>query len=141
MPEKMSQIGTLTIAVGFLLLTFQNCGSSDEAELRSAGGGSASTETQIQKRYDELRDLSANDLNCASVADCEAIPLGAKACGGPADYLVASVKNAHYEEILDLAEELAEIQSKYLVDNQVIGTCDYRMPPDLECAASKCQAK
>jgi len=141
MHDKLSQIGTLTIAIGFLLLSFQNCGSSEMSSFDKATSNQNVNQDEIAKRYDELRKIAAADLSCAAVSDCEAVALGSKACGGPSGYLVASARNSSFDQILELAEDLAALESQYNIDNQVMSNCMFEMPPDLECAAAACKVK
>lgn len=135
----MSQVGALTIVVGFLLLSFQNCGSSEEAALGRTTSNQNVSGDDIERRLESVRGLAAADLSCTAVADCEAVAVGSAPCGGPSDYLIVSSRNSSFEQIVTLAEQVSELQHRFNLQNDLAGTCQFLMPPNLVCSAGTCR--
>lgn len=133
MLDKAYQIGTWTMIVGLLLVGFQNCGQTEAGAADKAAASASVSQSEVQRRYQELRDLAAKDLRCSTAADCEAIALGDKACGGPTGYLVSSVLNESYDDIVRLAGELTEVERRFNFENQLASTCSFEMPPEVIC--------
>lgn len=139
MSVKLSQIATHTVLVLGLMFAFQNCGPSGEESSELSKPGTGITQQDITSRYEEIRAVAAADLRCSNASDCEAVPLGHRPCGGPSDYVVASLLNPSYDQVLALAEQLTALEFQYNSSNQIAGTCDLRMPPQVACVAAKCQ--
>ena len=82
---------------------------------------------------------AANDT-CDVVADCAAIGVGARACGGPATYLVYSRTTS---DVLALTRAVAaynRARAEALRREGAMGTCDVIPAPRLACIARRCVA-
>jgi len=135
----VSQIATWIVIATGVVLGFQNCGSTSSFVPANSQESGKVTSDQIASRYSLIEQLVSQDLSCQSDADCAVVPLGSQACGGPKDYIVASVINAEFEKIQLLATELAQAESEFNASSQVVSTCMMRMPPQARCAQNLCQ--
>ena len=89
--------------------------------------------------FEATKSLSKAQLGCQSSRDCKAIALGNRACGGPSDYLIASLLNNNFKEILTLAKVTQNIERRFNIDNQVVSICIVERAPTLECIENLCQ--
>lgn len=89
-----------------------------------------------------IQELSGNQYKgCEAKEDCLAIAYGAKACGGPRSYLIASRTHIDEELVTKLAEESTRKEQELNENSDIVSTCDYLMPPNLDCEQGLCQAK
>lgn len=79
-------------------------------------------------------DDLVSPVPCETADDCEAIPLGAKACGGPQSYAVVSNLSETYGEFVTLADELERIEGIYNEVAEVTSDCAYEVAPEVACA-------
>lgn len=75
---------------------------------------------------------------CETEADCEAVPLGAKACGGPWSYVVASKESETYDDVVALSEELERIERLYNLVAEILSDCAHVPAPDVACEEGVC---
>lgn len=81
--------------------------------------------------------ISAN-MSCQQEADCETIPLGEKACGGPLRWKLTSKNNPHIASIRILDKKRTEIKDKY---SSGFSDCMAVLPPEFECKEDLCKKK
>ncbi len=139
MPIKLSQIATLTVLTGILLVAFQNCGSAENSSLSKSSGQGGVTAEELEQRLKAIEDLAEQDLRCTSVSECAVLPAGSRGCGGPSTYLVTSNLNVNLTQIQSLLAELETLAVQYNQDNQLVSTCEYLMPPQVACQLSLCK--
>lgn len=99
--------------------------------------------TQMRVLDAEVQTLIA-DKSCTADTDCDTLPYGAKACGGPARYLVystATLTAAEQQHLTETATEYSELSRQYNADNGVISTCDVVVPPTVGCVVGQCRAR
>ncbi len=94
-------------------------------------------------RVDELARLEGEirrqaDAPCVRDDECGALPLGAKACGGPAFFVPYSV-NADTTRLLELAARHRRLSRERLEAEQAIGDCRVETPPPVACLAGRCR--
>lgn len=77
-------------------------------------------------------------LECDTDADCVAVPFGAKACGGPQTYVVASKLNPHLWLLQRAAQQSVDTQRADNIRQNVISTCSIVPPPVLTCVRHQC---
>jgi hypothetical protein len=82
----------------------------------------------------------AGTPNCSSDEQCHALPLGARACGGPESYLVWSSARTSQAEIEALGERYKEERRAANKASGLMSTCQFLMDPGAVCRAGTCQA-
>lgn len=127
-----------------LVFVFQNCGQA--GGLRSAGtatsgdgGDNKVTADEISSLYAEIEEIVQRDLRCSTDADCEAVGLGAKACGGPTKFIIVSTLNAELEHIDALVSELEQKQAAYNQASGAMSTCEAEVARQPTCQQNICQ--
>lgn len=119
----------------FLLMTLSTIGFSGATFAQDQEADQRAIEV-VEKT---VKALASEDLNCRVDSDCAVIAYGARACGGPAGYLVASKLNPVFTEIKYLAKRTVEREEKFNADYGVISICSLAVRPTSTCAQSnKC---
>ena len=133
------------IPAGFLLLlTACNPKSvPSDTPADSPSSGVISSEDSDRKVIEELeadaRALAKVD-RCSVAADCRAVPIGARGCGGPRDFIVYC---ARATDSLALHARIAAADSAEMAYNtkyKVVSTCELRLPPRVVLSEGSCAA-
>lgn len=103
------------------------------------GDDSAAPETPrtAQRVYDELVSLHAEGP-CTTANHCTALPVGAKACGGPSGYVPLSVLSPNKEMAMSLASENSTLSRKENQAGSGMSDCAFVTEPPLHCVEEKC---
>ncbi|MDQ3696730.1 MAG: hypothetical protein M3373_01710 [Gemmatimonadota bacterium] len=101
--------------------------------------GEGGSQTDVQRLERELRALVKAD-GCSSTGECKAVPVGAKACGGPRYYLPYCTRTTDERALLAKADELRKAEEAYNRDNQMVSTCEFIGPPALTVSGRTCRA-
>lgn len=78
------------------------------------------------------------DAACDNASQCRTLPVGSKACGGPAGFLPWSSKRANGELLARLAAEQATAEKKVNENSGMMSTCSVEQDPGATCSAGKC---
>lgn len=133
---KLSQIGTLSLSLLALVVFFQNCSQRvafDVAVPQPQLKDSASLSRLIS-------EINSRDLSCDQASDCVALAMGAKACGGPTSYVVASLHNPELDSLKALISELTLQEQTESVRTGAVSNCSFLMEPTVACDANLCVA-
>lgn len=76
---------------------------------------------------------------CSGDQQCQVLPVGARACGGPASYLAWSSANTDGARLQALAERHKIEQQADNMATGRISTCIAIAPPAVACRAGTCQ--
>ena len=76
---------------------------------------------------------------CTSDSQCQVLPIGAKACGGPAGFLAWSNAKTSAGELQALAERYKTEQQAGNDSSGRISNCRVLTPPPAACRANTCQ--
>lgn len=75
---------------------------------------------------------------CTSTTDCRTLPIGSKACGGPAGWMAWSVTASRGDTLQAWALELAQRQRQADVADGRMSTCSVVPDPGAHCEAGRC---
>jgi hypothetical protein len=81
---------------------------------------------------------TANRSGCSDDAHCLAIPIGAKACGGPSAYVVYFWESTDQESLFELAQAATDAELAFNSENNISSNCGYWYAPTLACQDSTC---
>lgn len=82
--------------------------------------------------------LAIGDAACDNAQQCRTLPVGAKACGGPAGYLAWSTKRGNGELLARLAAQQAAEERKKNEKSGMMSTCSIELDPGATCSAGRC---
>ena len=86
----------------------------------------------------ELRTL-IGPAACSADAQCRTLPVGHKACGGPAGYLAWSTEGTDAERLAALAARQAEAHKLEVEASGMQSNCALIPNPGAACVAGRCQ--
>ncbi|MFG6468098.1 hypothetical protein [Roseateles sp. BYS87W] len=100
----------------------------------------AASEPESLRLTRELRAL-VEPAACTADAQCATLPVGAKACGGPAGYWAWAPQSAHAERVRATAQRLAEAQRQENDARGLRSNCAVTPDPGAVCTAGRCQLR
>jgi hypothetical protein len=117
-----------------LLLAYQNCAPQMEGSLGS---------TSAEEAHKAIDDLSSQPtaLSCQESVDCQVVPVGQRPCGGPSRYVIASTRSEGFAQIVSLAGQITKQEDELNRRENRVGTCEFHIPPEVACIASRCVAQ
>lgn len=86
-----------------------------------------------------ISHISHLDKQCWTSDDCGALPVGAKPCGGPSDYIVYSKLSSYADDIEKLATLSSKLESEYHQENPDKRPCTVVGAPTVTCSFNICQ--
>ena len=81
----------------------------------------------------------AQGTGCPTAAQCRSAPVGSRGCGGPRFYLPYCPATTDTAALLAKLAEVEKAEQDYNRRNNVVSTCEMRMPGELEVAAGACR--
>jgi len=82
---------------------------------------------------------SANtNLSCDNSSQCHTLGVGAKACGGPENYIAWSSKNSDGSQLKALVEQHAVARRADDAREHMMSTCSVISDPGASCKAGQC---
>ena len=81
------------------------------------------------------------EADCSGIGECRSLPLGAKPCGGPWEYLIYSTTNSDTLKIKEKVEEHNEWNSVLNNRYGYVSDCGITEEPQLLCLNGKCVDK
>ena len=103
----------------------------------SAGGGDP--EAELARLRGEIQALAGNG-RCDDVAQCRAIPIGKRDCGGREEYVVFSTMTAKADRLQAKALEYTRLHEEILRGKSGVGPCEIVLEPTLACIRQRCRA-
>ncbi|WP_081310663.1 hypothetical protein [Pseudoalteromonas luteoviolacea] len=94
-------------------------------------------EASLKNQFAYLKFIT-KDKSCDSNSQCQAIPVGSRACGGPSSYLVFSTKTADHKKVYELAKQLTHAESQYNAKTGMISICEHLRQPATQCIENTC---
>lgn len=95
----------------------------------------------LQAEMLEIRRRIEREVGAAPaqrLAQCRAMPIGAKPCGGPQSYVVYSTAASSEQKLQELARQYTEAEQKYNRVTETFGTCVHVMPPEVHLRNGTC---
>ena len=93
----------------------------------------------ISKVVTEIQNYT-QDRSCTDNDQCQWMPLGAKACGGPVMYIPFSTKNVSKTLLQEKASYLSDIQAQFNIRYEIMSDCMFLMAPEpIGCVNNLCQ--
>ncbi len=135
---KRRRAHTVLLLVSWISLVglFQNCAPApeiarDERPIKDL-------EVAIEKTETDLESLAESNRSCTTEANCIAVAVGFKGCGGPRGYTFTSTNN-DMAAIEALSQSLHSLERDHWSRSGQASTCDLALAPALICQAGTCQ--
>lgn len=101
--------------------------------------GGTPTRAEVDRLYAQARAL-AHTEGCSTPNDCRAAPAGARACGGPSEYIVYCAKRTDVARLTALLAQLERAEQAYNRTSGLASTCEMREPPTVTLENGRCAA-
>ena len=98
----------------------------------------------IQEKMSQLdKETKAliGSASCTTNKQCHGIGFGDKACGGFMSFRVYSDQNTDISQLKKTVDRYNKLSEQWNRENNIVSTCDYLMPPQLNCKQQTCQIK
>ena len=76
---------------------------------------------------------------CSTVQQCASAPVGSRGCGGPRFYLPYCPLTTDTAALRAKLAEVEKAEQDYNRRNNIVSTCEMRMPGELELASGACR--
>ena len=94
-------------------------------------------EERLTLLYQEMESIVAEG-SCEKATECDFIPVGDKACGGPSGYIIFS-EDINLEKLEEIADEYTNLERTYNQKFGIISDCSLTRPPqNIGCINSAC---
>lgn len=97
----------------------------------------AGAQTSAPALWKQIQAANA-DLRCDNNSQCHSLGVGAKACGGPENYIAWSSKNSDGARLKALAEQHAAARRADDQRQGMMSTCSVVSDPGASCRANVC---
>ena len=87
-----------------------------------------------------VQHVANSNLACATGADCIALPMGSRACGGPTSFVVTSAENPSLEALTQSIDVVTQAERDLNKKFGMMSICSVEMPPALGCSNNLCEA-
>jgi hypothetical protein len=101
---------------------------------------SLTTDTQQLQQLGVEIEAFAKNKACTG-NDCRVVPMGAKKCGGPSQYLVYSLTTVEEKKLLEKITQYTELQKKINDQSNSMSDCLLVVAPTIECVNGQCTVK
>lgn len=113
--------------------------AANPAPLPVAGAAAAQPATPAPSATLAQLQALVGKAECSSDSQCQVLPVGAKACGGPASYLAWSTANTDAGAVQALAERYRSEQQASNESSGRVSNCRVLPVPAAACRANTCQ--
>lgn len=110
--------------------------AGDSGQAGEGGQATASAE-DVSALRSKLRELVAY-AGCLSDADCAALAIGAKPCGGPWEYWAYSKVSSDEATLFEVAGDLKRVERAYNEAKGIGSDCAFVEEPNVVCEATAC---
>ncbi len=110
----------------------------------AACGGSDSAAEDLQSSMQTLTeqiDALIGHATCEMTAQCRVIAVGAKPCGGPAQYRAYSTLGTDVAALETAVARFTELSAAWNRETGAISDCAFVTPPPVACASGRCVAQ
>lgn len=133
MTHPLSSLFTATVAATLAAFTLASC-----AQSTPTAPAPVASQPESQRLSNELTSL-IGPATCTADSQCRTVPVGAKACGGPAGYLAWSTTGTDAQRLTDLAARQAVASKQESTARGMVSTCSMVTDPGAACVAGRCQ--
>ncbi|MYM21070.1 hypothetical protein GTP46_00200 [Duganella sp. FT135W] len=97
----------------------------------------AGAQTSTSELWKQIQAANT-DLTCDNSSQCHSLGVGAKACGGPENYLAWSSKNSDGAKLKALVEQHSAARRADDKKQGIMSTCSVVSDPGASCRAGVC---
>lgn len=138
LPSRLATLVGATLAAAALASCAQPAPPAPAPASAAPPPAASASAPDSQRLADDLRAL-VGAAACNADADCRAVAVGAKACGGPTGYLAWSTTQTDAQQLADLVRRQAEAARRENAARRQMSTCSFEANPGATCVQGHCQ--
>jgi len=122
----------------FLLLFIFGCAACTTQAQDPVTGSNKTAPAQSSNILADIK-RAVGDATCSSSAECRTLPVGAKACGGPEEYVAWSTLHGSEAALQALAARSKTLRQEEIRRSGEMSICMHTPDPGASCVAGTCQ--
>jgi hypothetical protein len=123
------------IILGFVL--FMSCSKEDVADNSAFAIADDNKLAQMGKDIEEF----AKNKACTNGDGCRTMAMGAKACGGPTNYVIYSLSKTDEKVLSEKIKQYTDLQKELNIKYNRVSDCKFEIPPTVDCLNGVCASK
>ncbi|MEY4539074.1 MAG: hypothetical protein RLZZ306_831 [Bacteroidota bacterium] len=122
------------ILLGFVL--FISCAKDDI----DSNALAIADDQKLEQMGKEVQDFAKNKA-CSNGDDCRTMPMGAKACGGPTNYIIYALSKTDEKQLTEKVKQYTDFQKELNIKYNRSSDCLFLSPPTVDCLNGVCASK
>lgn len=139
--RSIAPMRPLSAFLALLTVLATGCGLFVEDDRDLGAFGSYEGYQELRQEALATLDQAVGDAEASSLAACRTVPVGAKACGGPASYAVYSTEAGDPETVQQVAEEITRLDEQANREFGLYSTCSLVAEPTVVWVDGQCRAE
>lgn len=120
--------------LGFVL--FISCSKDDISDDTIA----IADDQKLAQMGKEIQEFAKNKA-CSNGDDCRTMPMGAKACGGPTNYIIYALSKTDEKVLTEKVKQYTDFQKELNIKYNRSSDCLFLSPPTVDCLNGVCASK
>ena len=129
-----------TYILKFILLGFVLFVSCTEDNMDKDFHPSLGDDQKLAQMGKEIEEF-AKDKACTNGDGCRTMPMGAKACGGPTNYVIYSLSKTDEKQLTEKVKKYTDFQKELNIKYNRSSDCLFLSPPTVDCLNGVCASK
>ena len=122
------------LILGFVL--FISCSKDDISDNTLT----IADDQKLEQMGKEIQEFAKNKA-CSNGDGCRTMPMGAKACGGPTNYIIYSLSKTDEKQLTEKVKQYTDFQKELNVKYNRTSDCLFLSPPTVDCLNGVCASK
>lgn len=101
---------------------------------------SAVDDQKLEQLGKEIEEFAKNKT-CSNGDGCRTMPMGAKACGGPTNYIIYALSKTDEKQLAEKIKQYTDFQKELNVKYNRTSDCLFLSPPRVDCLNGVCASK
>ncbi|NVJ61044.1 MAG: hypothetical protein HWE27_11685 [Gammaproteobacteria bacterium] len=139
MQTKMKLVLTVSSLSLFTLMACTQASNPTESDtVDTAALSQAEFNQKLVSEAKQINELAKNHQACNVTSDCDVVPVGARACGGPDWYLIMSKNGSGAEQLRQKVDQYTNQKHLFNQKFNVRSICVMQPKPEASCIQQKC---
>ena len=122
------------LILGFVL--FISCSKDDISDNTLT----IADDQKLEQMGKQIQEFAKNKA-CSNGDGCRTMPMGAKACGGPTNYIIYSLSKTDEKQLTEKVKQYTDFQKELNVKYNRTSDCLFLSPPTVDCLNGVCVSK
>lgn len=137
----MKRIALLSVVSVMLIACQDNQGAekveTPQVEVKQGNVEPATQTASLTELKLQLDQLTENK-QCSSDTACRVLPVGKRACGGPAGFVVFSTEHSDEEAVSKVSSQITALEIAQNLSTNAMSICEHLSEPAVQCIANTC---